>query len=410
MNSSELIHFFSSLTHRFDYIGKPITIGVETYGRVHCAILGSRGLVAQRLLQRLLNHSWLTPVAVVGSPSSVGVNLREQEWYLDEERPELPDMVVKGLVDIENLIEELHDEGVQIIFSALPDNVAELVEEKLAFAGFIIISHALLHRLEPHVPLVIPDVNPSHLSLLKSQDYAAGKLISCSNCTVVPLALTVEPLHRSFPIESIHISTDQALSGGGRKLLAKGRIGEPISSEIPGEAESIEKELRRILGTNLHGRIVPAEFSVTAKCKRVARDHGHLARVEVKFLEEISAHEIIRVWRQYSSRTQELELPSSPNKPIIFVDGKLDIDMHRWVGSDTKCPSLDPLAAMSVAVGEVEVVGDTLLYTVVADNTIRGAAGYSVLLAELLLVEGILHDSNTILESEPSRLDQSKNE
>jgi aspartate-semialdehyde dehydrogenase len=139
----------------------------------------------------------------------------------------------------------------------------------------------------------------------------------------------------------------------------------------------------------------------------VARDHGHLARVEVKFLEEISAHEIIRVWRQYSSRTQELELPSSPNKPIIFVDGKLDIDVHRWVGSDTKCPSVDPLAAMSVAVGEVEVVGDTLLYTVVADNTIRGAAGYSVLLAELLLVEGILHDSNTILESEQSRLDMS---
>ena len=381
---------------------------METYGRVHCAILGSRGLVAQRLLQRLMNHSWLTPVAIVGSPSSTGMNLRDQEWYLDEPRPELSDIVVKGLLDVENLVAELRNDGVQIIFSALPDMVAEKVEEKLTSAGFIVISHALLHRLEKHIPLVIPDVNPSHLALLKTQDYSVGKLISCSNCTVVPLALTLQPLHRNFLIESVSIQTEQALSGGGRKLLASGRAGEKISTEIPGEAESVKNELRRILGTSIHGQIMPAEFSVSAKCKRVGRDHGHSARVEVTFSEEISAHEIIRAWRDYTSRTQELELPSSPKNSIIFVDGKLDVDEHRWVGGDSKCPSIDPLAAMSVAVGEVEVVGRNLRFTVIADNTIRGAAGYSVLLAELLLAEGILHDSNTVLQGEQSQTDFSK--
>ncbi|DAC64491.1 MAG TPA: hypothetical protein D7I02_00350, partial [Candidatus Poseidoniales archaeon] len=149
---------------------------VET---VNCAILGSRGLVAQRYLQRMVNHSWLNPVSVIGSSSTVGLKISELPWSLDEVRPKLPDIVVKDLVDIDQLIFELKAENVQIIFSAIPEDVAIRVEKRLAREGFVVISHALAHRMDSDVPLVIPTVNSDHLTILESQNYGTGYLISC---------------------------------------------------------------------------------------------------------------------------------------------------------------------------------------------------------------------------------------
>ncbi len=202
-------------------------------GQVNCAILGSRGLVGQRYLQRMVNHSWLNPVSVIGSSSTVGLKISDLPWSLDEARPELPEIVVKDLVDIDQLISELRAEKVEIIFSAIPDEVAIRVEKKLAKEGFIVISHALAHRMDSDVPLVIPTINSDHLTLLESQNYGTGYLISCSNCMVVPIALTLHPLISNFDFSSVNIVTEQSLSGGGRGLLTKGRMGMSINSAIP---------------------------------------------------------------------------------------------------------------------------------------------------------------------------------
>jgi aspartate-semialdehyde dehydrogenase len=352
--------------------------------------------VAQRYLQRLINHNWLSPVSVIGSSSTVGLNISDLPWSLDEKRPELPDITVKGLDDIDELISELKSKKVQIIFSAVPDDVAIKVEQSLAKEGFVVISHALVHRMNSEVPLVIPEINADHLTLLESQNFGLGHLISLTGCMVVPIALTLYPLLSHFDFFSVNIVTEQSLSGGGRELLSKGRMGLPIKSAIPGESESIISELNRVLGEKSEGIFQEANLDIKIWCSRVTRDYGHLASIDIDFKDEISAHEIIEAWQAFSYNSHNSRLPST--NVINFVDGKLDADEHRWAGSDSQTPDVDLSTAMSVSVGEIEVTGKKLRFKAVSDNTIRGAAGYGVLLAELMLADGILQDNHIVLD------------
>ena len=359
---------------------------------VNCAVLGSRGLVAQRYLQRLVNHDWFNPVSIIGSSSTVGMNIQDLPWNLDEPRPQLPNITVLGLNNFDALVSELKEKNVSLIFSALPDSIANEVEQPLAERGFCVISHALIHRLKRDVPLVIPDVNSDHLKILESQRFGTGSLISCSNCMVVPIALTLYPLMIESDFSSVNIVTEQSLSGGGRKMLERGRSGLTIDSSIPGESESIISELNRILGKKNEGIFQEANLDVKVWCSRSSHDFGHLATVEIIFSNNISAHEIIEAWQNFSSDTFDSRLPSS-SKIINFVDGKLDPIKHRWGDSIANLPDKNLSAGMSVYVGEIEVTGKKLKFKLLSDNTIRGAAGYGVLLAELLLAEEIIQDN-----------------
>ena len=359
---------------------------------VNCAILGSRGLVAQRYLQRLVNHDWFNPVSIIGSSSTVGMNIRDLPWNLDEPRPQLPSIAILGLNDFDALVSELKGKNVSVIFSALPDSIASEVEQPLAERGFCVISHALIHRLKRDVPLVIPDINSDHLKILESQSFGTGSLISCSNCMVVPIALTLYPLMAEYDFSSVNIVTEQSLSGGGRKMLERGRSGLTIDSSIPGESESIVSELNRILGKKNEGIFQEANLDVKVWCSRSSHDFGHLATVEIIFSNNVSAHGIIEAWQNFSSDNFDSRLPSS-SKIINFVDGKLDPIKHRWVDSITNQPDKNLSAGMSVYVGEIEVTGKKLKFKLLSDNTIRGAAGYGVLLAELLLAEEIIQDN-----------------
>ena len=359
---------------------------------VNCAVLGSRGLVAQRYLQRLVNHDWFNPVSIIGSSSTVGMNIQDLPWNLDEPRPQLPNITVLGLNDFDALVSELKEKNVSLIFSALPDSIANEVEQPLAERGFCVISHALIHRLKRDVPLVIPDINSDHLKILESQSFGTGSLISCSNCMVVPIALTLCPLMVEYDFSSVNIVTEQSLSGGGRKMLEKGRSGLTIDSSIPGESESIISELNRILGKKNEGIFQEANLDVKVWCSRSSHDFGHLATVEIIFSNNISAHEIIEAWQNFSSDNFDSRLPSS-SKIINFVDGKLDPIKHRWGDSIANLPDKNLSAGMSVYVGEIEVTGKKLKFKLLSDNTIRGAAGYGVLLAELLLAEEIIQDN-----------------
>ncbi|MAV19772.1 MAG: hypothetical protein CBE40_03195 [Euryarchaeota archaeon TMED280] len=359
---------------------------------VNCAVLGSRGLVAQRYLQRLVNHDWFNPVSIIGSSSTVGMNIQDLPWNLDEPRPQLPNITVLGLNNFDALVSELKEKNVSVIFSALPDSIANEVEQPLAERGFCVISHALIHRLKRDVPLVIPDINSDHLKILESQSFGTGSLISCSNCMVVPIALTLYPLMVEYDFSSVNIVTEQSLSGGGRKMLERGRSGLTIDSSIPGESESIISELNRILGKKNEGIFQEANLDVKVWCSRSSHDFGHLATVEIIFSNNISAHEIIEAWQNFSSDTFDSRLPSS-SKILNFIDGKLDPIKHRWGDSIANLPDKNLSAGMSVYVGEIEVTGKKLKFKLLSDNTIRGAAGYGVLLAELLLAEEIIQDN-----------------
>ena len=359
---------------------------------VNCAVLGSRGLVAQRYLQRLVNHDWFNPVSIIGSSSTVGMNIQDLPWNLDEPKPQLPNITVLGLNDFDALVSELKEKNVSVIFSALPDSIANEVEQPLAERGFCVISHALIHRLKRDVPLVIPDINSDHLKILESQSFGTGSLISCSNCMVVPIALTLYPLMVEYDFSSVNIVTEQSLSGGGRKMLERGRSGLTIDSSIPGESESIISELNRILGKKNEGIFQEANLDVKVWCSRSSHDFGHLATVEIFFSNNISAHEIIEAWQNFSSDTFDSRLPSS-SKILNFIDGKLDPIKHRWGDSIANLPDKNLSAGMSVYVGEIEVTGKKLKFKLLSDNTIRGAAGYGVLLAELLLAEEIIQDN-----------------
>ena len=359
---------------------------------VNCAVLGSRGLVAQRYLQRLVNHDWFNPVSIIGSSSTVGMNIQDLPWNLDEPRPQLPNITVLGLNNFDALVSELKEKNVSVIFSALPDSIANEVEQPLAERGFCVISHALIHRLKRDVPLVIPDINSDHLKILESQSFGTGSLISCSNCMVVPIALTLYPLMVGYDFSSVNIVTEQSLSGGGRKMLERGRSGLTIDSSIPGESESIISELNRILGKKNEGIFQEANLDVKVWCSRSSHDFGHLATVEIIFSNNVSAHEIIEAWQNFSSDTFDSRLPSS-SKIINFVDGKLDPIKHRWGDSIANLPDKNLSAGMSVYVGEIEVTGKKLKFKLLSDNTIRGAAGYGVLLAELLVAEEIIQDN-----------------
>ena len=365
---------------------------VMTMRPVNCAVLGSRGLVAQRYLQRLVNHDWFNPVSIIGSSSTVGMNIQDLPWNLDEPRPQLPNITVLGLNNFDALVSELKEKNVSVIFSALPDSIANEVEQPLAERGFCVISHALIHRLKRDVPLVIPDINSDHLKILESQSFGTGSLISCSNCMVVPIALTLYPLMVEYDFSSVNIVTEQSLSGGGRKMLERGRSGLTIDSSIPGESESIISELNRILGKKNEGIFQEANLDVKVWCSRSSHDFGHLATVEIIFSNNISAHEIIEAWQNFSSDTFDSRLPSS-SKIINFVDGKLDPIKHRGGDSIANLPDKNLSAGMSVYVGEIEVTGKKLKFKLLSDNTIRGAAGYGVLLAELLLAEEIIQDN-----------------
>jgi len=368
---------------------------MKQFGKVNCAILGSRGLVAQRYIQRLVNHNWFSPVMIIGSPSTVGKKITDLPWFLDEKKPLLPDISVESLEDIDLLVKNLRKKKVQIIFSAIPDSVAANIDSKLAMSGFNVISHASLHRLNEKIPLIVPDVNPDNLRLLKNQNFKSGSLISCSNCMVIPLSLALKPLLSEITCTSVKITTQQSLSGGGRKLLISGRKGSKINSFIPGERESIIDELNRILCLDLGNK--ESKMSMDVSCSRISRDYGHSAKIEITFDEDVSAHKIINLWSGYSTKIQKLKLPSTPAHSFVFIDGKIDANLHRWVGSESRNPSTDLCSAMSVAIGEIEVMSKKLTFKLASENTIKGAAGSGVLMAELLLADGIIHDNNISL-------------
>ena len=341
------------------------------------AILGSSGLVAQRFQQRLENHPWLELVAVYGSPRTAGTDLGDLGWHLPEPRPNISEMMVRSL---DSLMDDTGD--FEIVFSALPSEVAITVEKPLAEMGLFVFSNASTHRMDDEVPLIVADLNPHHLLTLCDNDSTKGFVACSTNCTIVPAALPLKPLWDFIGLDSVSIATEQSLSGGGIDLLTHYRKTNEHSMDIPGEAEKIREECLSLLGRVQADRVKPANLPVQVTVQRVNREYGHIVNVIADLHVEKTENEIREWMKNYRSRPQALKLPSAPISPFIFVDDLIPTSMGD--------PATDLKAGMAVRISEFNVDGGMVTFRAWSENTIRGAAGGTVLLAELALAEGLL--------------------
>ena len=345
--------------------------------KLGCIILGSGGLVSQRFQQRLCHHPFFELRGVVGSPNSVGKNLLDLPWHLDEKRPSLPDITIIGMKEGREFVMK---NDIQIVFSALPSEIAAQSEPLFVKSGCMVYSNASYHRMLNEVPLVIPEVNSNHLEILDSSKLG---IVCSTNCTVMPVALTIKPIYDLLDIKNISIQTEQSVSGGGLELLISTRLGKRPSPTIPGEAEKIEAELIRLLSNFEENEEIRPEFDVNVSCKRVNRDFGHIVHIEIETNSNLKKEHIIQHWMNASPSICN-NLPSSPI-PHIIVKKSIDIDKDRWAGSTNN--NLDPAenlhAGMAIVTTIPEISGNIVKWSAFSENTIRGAAGGCILLAEL---------------------------
>jgi aspartate-semialdehyde dehydrogenase len=276
----------------------------------------------------------------------------------------------------------------ELVFSSLPGEggLARESEGSFAAAGYPVISNSSAYRMDPDVPLLIPEVNHEHLALLDSQRESGngqqGFIVTNPNCSTIMLALALAPLHTKFGVESVIATTMQALSGAGYPGVASLAISDNVLPFIDGEEEKIEQETLKILGRANGERIENATMNVSAQCNRVNVSDGHMAAVRVKLAKSAGLEEVKKALASFTALPQQLRLHSAPSQPIIVRD---ELDRPQ--------PRLDRDAGngMSVTVGRL--MPDSVLdyrFVALSHNTIRGAAGAAILNAELLLAVGKL--------------------
>ncbi|MEE8167916.1 MAG: aspartate-semialdehyde dehydrogenase, partial [Candidatus Hydrothermarchaeales archaeon] len=337
-------------------------------------ILGATGLVGQRFIQLLSDHPYFELTDLTASSKSAGKPYAKVgKWYLDEPMPEdVAAMEVKA-TDPNGL-------DAEIAFSALPSDIAKEAEVKFAEAGFIVASNASAYRMEDDIPLLIPEVNPNHLGLLDVQREKRGwdgSIITNPNCTTIIAFLSLKPIFDEFGIESAFIASMQAVSGAGYEGVVSMAIIDNVIPFISGEEEKLEEEGLKIFGKFDGNVVIPAEFKVSAACNRVPVLDGHTESIFLKTRDECDIQELKKVMAEFKALPQELKLPTAPENPIIIMEEEYRpqprFDRMRQKG-------------MAVSVGRLrkDPIFD-LKYTVMGHNTIRGAAGASVLNAELLL-------------------------
>ncbi len=341
---------------------------------VKVAVLGATGMVGQRFITHLEGHPYFQLTDIAASERSSGKRYGDAvKWYLDVEMPDsVREKTVKNI--------DPKEIDADIVFSALPAEVAKDAEAAFAHAGFVVASNASSYRDEPDVPLLIPEVNPDHLALLDTQRKVRGWdgcIITNPNCTTTVLTLSLKPLHDRFGLESVVVTSMQALSGAGYDGVSSMSIIDNVIPYIKSEEQKVESETLKLLGTLKKERVERADFKVTASCNRVFVSDGHLESVFVKLREPAEIEEVLETFRAFKGLPQKLGLPSAPEQPVVLNNTP-----------DRPQPRFDRMAGngMSVTVGRVrkDPVFD-IKYTVLGHNTIRGAAGASILNAELFV-------------------------
>lgn len=343
-------------------------------------ILGATGAVGQRFIQLLQDHPWFKIEVLAASQRSAGKKYKNAcHWIINSDLPDsIADMPVVN-VDLESIKKA---GNVDLVFSALPGGLAGSVESEIA-TEYPVFSKASAHRMDPDVPLMIPEVNPEHIDLILIQKQKRGwkGFISTDpNCSTIQLAMSLKPL-MNFGLKKVIVSTMQALSGAGYPGVPSLDIIDNVVPYISNEEEKLECESQKILGTFENETINPANLILSASCHRVNVKEGHLESVFVKLDSNPSMNEVEEAFRQFRGEPQKLSLPSAPKAPII-VRPEQNRPQPRF--------DRDAGKGMSVVIGRVRKDPImTMKYLCLGHNTIRGAAGGGILSAELIITKGL---------------------
>jgi aspartate-semialdehyde dehydrogenase len=339
------------------------------------AILGATGSVGQKFIELLSDHPWFEISELAASDRSAGKKYSDAvNWVMAAPlRRELADKIVL------NCIPTLES---KIVFSALDASVAGTIEEDFAKAGYIVISNSRNHRFDETVPLMVPEVNAGHLEMIKHQGYS-GAIVTNPNCSTIGLVLALKPVIDNFGIEALNVVTMQAVSGGGYPGVPSMDILDNVIPFIGGEEDKMEREPLKIFGSlNNAFKVDPASMKISAQCNRVSVIDGHTECVQVKLKRKASKEELITGWNNFSAEPQALSLPFAPVNPVVYLEGErspqprmnrnLGRGMAASVGRLRECPLFD------------------YKFVVLSHNTIRGAAGGTILIAELMKAKGYL--------------------
>ena len=346
---------------------------------MNVGILGATGAVGQKFVALLDNHPWFNVTHLAASSRSAGKTYKEAaNWIAAEPMPEsVANMIVT---------ETMPGMECDFVFSGLDSSVAGEVEEAFARAGYPVISNAKNYRMHPQVPLLIPEVNPTHTALISEQSWGSdGYIVTNPNCSTVGLVCALKPLYDAFGIEALQVVTMQALSGAGYPGVSSLDITGNVVPFIKGEEDKLVDEPLKLLGTYQEGEIRRASFPVSAQCNRVAVLDGHLECISIKFKSKVTPDDVKEALRTYSSPLAGLGLPSSPQQFIEVFEDERYPQPRRHVGLGK---------GMTVSVGRIRSceVFD-IKCVVLSHNTVRGAAGGAILNAELLVKQGYLKSS-----------------
>ncbi|MFT5285447.1 MAG: aspartate-semialdehyde dehydrogenase [Planctomycetota bacterium] len=354
-------------------IRKPITSSVASIAiivkqempNIDVALLGATGSVGQRFALELHQHPWFELVSMAASPSKAGQRYGDcVNWMQSEPLPaELADRV------LESCRPELPG---QIAFSCLDAKIAGDLESSFEKQNWLVVSNTSSHRMNPLVPLVVPEINSDALGLISDRIRDGGAIVTNPNCTTIGLSLALAPLVKTFGVSRAHVVSLQSLSGAGLNgPTAYQSLGNVIPF-IDGEEQKLTHETRKVLG----------DISVSAACNRVPVIDGHTLCVSVELAREATADDLISAWREFKGDPQELRLPSAPTQPTIYLDGD-DVPQPRLHAGIEQ--------GMSTIIGRLRPCPHFgWKFVAVSHNTMRGAARGSILLAELCVARGLL--------------------
>jgi aspartate-semialdehyde dehydrogenase len=348
---------------------------MNTQPRIPVAVLGATGMVGQRFIELLQGHPWFELVALAASEQHGG------RAYAESTRWRLPGSEMPASVANLPVLPCRPDAfpGVKIVFSALPGEVAGEIEAECARAGMAVFSNAKNHRMAADVPLLIPEVNADHAEAIVEQRKLRkwpGCIVTNANCSATPLVMALKPLQQAFGLRKVLITTLQAISGAGYPGLPSYDILDNVIPYIGGEEEKLEIETRKMLGSWEEGRgFRDAPVLVSAHCNRVATREGHLECASIELGRDVEPAEIIAAWQSYIPEPQKLSLPSAPEQVLIY---RTEADRPQTLRDR------DAGHGMTVTLGRLRrcpILG--YKFVMLGHNTIRGAAGGSVLNAEL---------------------------
>ncbi len=345
--------------------------------RIQVGILGATGMVGQHFVKFLQEHPWFELTWLGASDRSAGKKYRDAaQWHLGGETP---GYVADIVVD-----ECKPGKAPALVFSATDASVATEIEQAFAKAGHAVVSNSRNHRMEPDVPLLVPEINPDHLKLVPIQRKNRGwkgQIVTNPNCSTVVLAMALAPL-KPFGIKRVIATTLQAISGAGYPGVPSMDINANVIPFIGGEEEKMQQETQKILGDFDGSRVADLAAKVSAHCNRVPVVDGHTVTISVEFASRPDEADLLRAFEEFTSVPQKRRLPSAPPKPVIYMsqtnrpqprkDAERERGMAVFVGRLRQCPVFD---YKFVAMGH---------------NTVRGAAGAAVLNAELMVSEGLL--------------------